>query len=107
MKPAKDKKPLVVGAGELLWDLLPGGKQLGGAPANFAYHAQALGAEALVVSRVGDDAAGREILERFRSLGLRTDCIGTDPLNPTGTVSVALDPLGKPTFTIHNNVAWE
>ncbi len=101
------RKPLVIGVGEVLWDLLPAGKQLGGAPANFAYHAQALGAEALVVSRVGDDALGREILERFRSLGLRTDGIGTDRLNPTGTVSVEIDSSGKPTFTIHERVAWD
>ncbi len=96
-----------LGVGEVLWDLLPGGRQLGGAPANFAYHAHALGAEALVVSRVGNDALGREILERLRSLGLRTDGVTTDLSVPTGTVSVTLDAHGKPTFTIHENVAWD
>lgn len=104
--PAKDR-PLVIGLGEVLWDLLPAGKQLGGAPANFAYHAHALGAEALVVSRVGDDALGRKILDRLRSVGLRTDGITTHPAAPTGTVSVALDGHGTPTFTIHENVAWD
>ena len=91
----------------MLWDLLPTGTQLGGAPANFAYHAHALGAEALVVSRVGNDAPGREILDRLSSLGLRTDGITTDSSAPTGTVTVALDPEGQPTFTIHENVAWD
>ena len=96
-----------IGLGEVLWDLLPAGKQLGGAPANFAYHAHALGAEALVVSRVGNDPLGREILDRLHRLGLRTDGITTDPSAPTGTVSVALDAHGTPTFTIHENVAWD
>lgn len=100
-------RPFILGVGELLWDILPAGKQLGGAPANFAYHAQALGAEALVVSRVGADPLGREILDRFRALGLRTDGITVTSDVPTGTVSVALDELGKPTFTIHENVAWD
>jgi fructokinase len=99
--------PVVIGVGEVLWDLLPAGKQLGGAPANFAYHAHALGAEALVVSRVGNDIPGREILDRLNGLGLRTDGITTDSSAPTGTVSVALDAEGQPTFTIHENVAWD
>jgi fructokinase len=96
-----------IGLGEVLWDLLPAGRQLGGAPANFAYHAHALGAAALAVSRVGNDPLGREILDRLRSLGLRTDGITTDLSAPTGTVSVALDAGGQPTFTIHENVAWD
>ena len=107
LKATTKNKPLVLGVGELLWDLLPSGKQLGGATANFAYHAYALGAEAFTVSRVGRDALGREILERLGSLGLRTDGISTDASAPTGTVDVALDPQGKPTFTIHENVAWD
>lgn len=102
-----NRKMTVIGLGEVLWDLLPGGKQLGGAPANFAYHAHALGAESLMVSRVGNDALGREILERLGGLGLRTDGITTDPAVPTGTVSVVLDSKGQPTFTIHENVAWD
>jgi fructokinase len=109
MKPemASRARPLVIGLGEVLWDLLPAGKQLGGAPANFAYHAHALGAEALVVSRVGSDAPGREILDLLSGLGLRTNGITTDSSAPTGTVSVGLDPEGQPTFTIHENVAWD
>lgn len=78
MKTKNPGKPLVLGVGEVLWDLLPGGKQLGGAPANFAYHAYALGAEALVVSRVGGDPLGGEILSRLQSVALRTDGITND-----------------------------
>jgi fructokinase len=100
-------RPLLIGLGEVLWDLLPAGKQLGGAPANFASHGHALGAEALVVSRIGNDALGREILDRLCALGLRTDGLTTDPAAPTGTVSVALDAQGQPTFTIHENAAWD
>lgn len=93
--------------GEILWDLLPSGKQLGGAPANFAYHAHALGAEARVVSRVGNDALGREILDRLRALSLPTGGVGVDAGAPTGTVSVELASDGQPRFTIHENVAWD
>ncbi len=100
-------KPKLVGIGEVLWDLLPGGRQMGGAPANFAYHAAALGAEARVVSRVGDDEAGRELIRRLEELGVPTDCIETDPVAPTGTVSVEVAADGQPHFTIHENVAWD
>src|SRR5512138_3734899 len=94
----------LVGLGEVLWDLLPGGKQLGGAPANFAYHARALGADARIISRVGGDANGREIMERLEKLGVPTDCVERDPAAPTGTVSVQLAADGQPRFTIHENV---
>lgn len=97
----------VAGIGEVLWDLLPGGKQLGGAPANFACHANALGAEARVVSRVGADELGRELLKRLEALGVLTDCIEEDPSAPTGTVSVAVDAAGQPQFTIHEGAAWD
>jgi fructokinase len=100
-------RKLVLGLGEILWDLLPAGKQLGGAPANFAYHAHALGAEAQIVSRVGNDALGREILEKLRGLGLATDAVTVDPAAPTGTVSVKLSGDGQPQFTIHEQVAWD
>ncbi|MCX7009123.1 MAG: carbohydrate kinase [Kiritimatiellaeota bacterium] len=100
-------KPRVVGIGEILWDLLPSGRQLGGAPANFTYHAHALGAEARVVSRVGDDPLGLEILTRLRGLGLPTDGVGMDAGAPTGTVSVEVQADGQPRFTIHENVAWD
>jgi fructokinase len=97
----------VLAVGEILWDLLPSGKQLGGAVTNFAYHAHALGADALIISRVGNDPLGCEIIDRLRSLGLSTDGISIDPVAPTGTVSVELQPDGQPRFTIHENVAWD
>jgi fructokinase len=102
-----NKCPLVLGLGEVLWDLLPGGKQLGGAPANFAYHAAALGADALIVSRIGQDPLGRETCDYLSQRGLRCDGITTDPSAPTGTVTVALNPQGTPTFTVHEKVAWD
>jgi fructokinase len=97
----------VVGIGEVLWDLLPDGKQLGGAPANFAGHAHALGARAAMVSSVGNDPLGREILDRLAAQGLPIDCVTVDPHAPTGTVSVTLSADGTPSFVIHENVAWD
>jgi len=97
----------LVGLGEILWDLLPEGKQLGGAPANFAYHAQALGGKGVVVSCIGDDELGREITGILTNLGLEQRYIAFDKDHPTGTVTVELDDKGVPNFTIHTNVAWD
>jgi fructokinase len=97
----------IVGIGEVLWDLLLTGPQLGGAPANFAYHAHALGAEAHVITRVGSDDQGREILRRFRDMGLRHSAVQIDERAPTGTATVALSGNGLAHFTIQENVAWD
>lgn len=97
----------VAGIGEVLWDLLPGGKQLGGAPANFAYHAHELGAAATVISRVGRDELGRELVDRLEALGLPSSCIQEDPTAPTSTVSVSLNTAGHPEYVIHESVAWD
>jgi fructokinase len=97
----------IVGIGEVLWDLLLTGPQLGGAPANFAYHAHALGAEAHVIARVGSDGQGREILRRFRDMGLRHSAVQIDERAPTGTATVALSGNGLAQFTIQDNVAWD
>src|SRR5580658_276132 len=97
----------IVGIGEVLWDLLPAGKQLGGAPANFVCHAHALGASARLVSRVGNDALGREIIASFAARGLPTETIAVDAEAPTGSVSVEVGPGGQPRYTIHENVAWD
>ena len=105
--PEPSSRPLVVGIGEVLWDLLPSGKQLGGAPANFAYHAQQLGARGAVVSAVGKDALGDELLARLRELGLDTRHVTADWRRPTGTVSVTLDAAGVPSYVIHEKVAWD
>lgn len=97
----------IVGLGEVLWDLLPGGRQFGGAPANFAYHAAVQGAQAKVVSSVGRDELGEEILHRIDAMGLSRKTVAIDDTHPTGTVSVQLDSQGKPEYIIHTDVAWD
>ncbi len=96
----------VVGLGEVLWDLLPAGKALGGAPCNFAYHAsQAPGCEGWAVSAVGDDALGREILDLMKEKNI--NCIIPVVKNATGTVKVTLDEKGIPEYEICEGVAWD
>jgi fructokinase len=97
----------IIGIGEVLWDLLPAGREMGGAPANFAYHANALGASAQVITRLGTDTDGRELLQRFERIGLPTALVQKDATAPTGTAGVALAAQGVPTFTIQENVAWD
>jgi fructokinase len=101
------KPRTVVGLGELLWDLLPSGKQLGGAPANFAYISSLFGNRSVVASRVGGDALGDEAIDRLATLGLEDGCVQRDQSNATGTVGVEIDNHGQPTFTIFENVAWD
>lgn len=100
-------KKLVVGIGELLWDLLPTGRELGGAPANFAYHVQALGGEGIVVSRVGADEEGKQITDTLQSRSLSCEYITWDQTHPTGTSSVKIDAQGKPSYIIREQVAWD
>lgn len=100
-------KPLVIGIGELLWDLLPEGPQMGGAPANFACHAGALGMSAGVISGVGADEAGAGLLARLEALGVRTEGIAVHADLPTGAVGVAVDEAGQPSYTIHAGTAWD
>jgi len=107
MQNDSDLRPVVVGLGEILWDLFPDGKQLGGAPANFAFHAQCLGASGAVVSAVGDDGLGCEILARLDAMGLDRSRVAVEDRRPTGTVTVALDDGGKPHYTINEQVAWD
>ncbi|MFZ0736840.1 MAG: carbohydrate kinase [Candidatus Acidiferrales bacterium] len=97
----------VVGLGEVLWDLLPGGKQLGGAPANFAYITNLLGDAGIVASRLGRDDLGREAAQRIEQLGLLTSHLQTDFEHPTGTVKIEVDPEGQPKFEITESVAWD
>lgn len=96
---------IVVGMGEALWDVLPEGKKIGGAPANFAYHVSQFGLPSCVVSAVGADALGREIVENFTSKGL-THLLPEVPY-PTGTVQVEIDQAGIPQYDIRENVAWD
>ncbi len=97
----------IVGLGEVLWDLLQGGKQLGGAPANFAYQAAALGDRGIVASRIGTDPSGDEICTHLTALGLTTRYLQRDPTRPTGAVHVQVDADGQPDFTIIEDVAWD
>jgi len=101
------KQRTVVGLGELLWDLLPSGKQLGGAPANFAYISSLFGNRGVVASRVGGDALGDAAVDRLATLNLEDHCVQRDESHATGTVGVEIDDHGQPTFTIFENVAWD
>ncbi len=96
---------IVVGMGEALWDVLPEGKKIGGAPANFAYHVSQFGLPSCVVSAIGDDALGKEIIENFTSKGL--DQLIAEVPYPTGTVQVEIDQIGIPLYDIKENVAWD
>lgn len=96
---------IVVGMGEALWDVLPEGKKIGGAPANFAYHVSQFGLPSRVVSAVGSDPLGREIVENFTSKGL--NYLIEEVPYPTGTVQVEIDPAGVPQYDIKENVAWD
>jgi len=97
----------IVAIGEVLWDLLPTGKKVGGAPGNFAYHARQLGADAQMISRVGNDDLGHELLDFYRSRGLPVDFIAMDEKYPTGAVDVVVDSNGQPHYTFRDDVAWD
>ncbi len=98
-------KDIIVGMGEALWDVLPEGKKIGGAPANFAYHVSQFGFNSRVVSAVGDDANGNEILDVFAQKKLSAQ-IAKVPY-ATGTVQVTLDAVGIPQYEIKEGVAWD
>lgn len=98
-------KQIVVGLGEALWDCLPNGCKLGGAPANFAYHASQFGFEAYAISAVGNDALGDRTLAELKKRHL--NCIIPRVGFPTGTVQVQLDAEGVPTYDIKQDVAWD
>lgn len=99
------KRTYVVGIGEALWDILPEGRKIGGAPANFAYHVSQFGLDSLAVSAVGDDRLGNEIMENFLNKGL--NILIEKVAYPTGTVQVELDTEGIPCYDIKENVAWD
>ncbi len=99
------KDSIVVGMGEALWDVLPDGKKIGGAPANFAYHCGQFGINSIAVSAIGDDKLGQELSEQFDGKKLKYN-LSTVPY-PTGTVQVELDDEGVPQYEIKENVAWD
>lgn len=100
-----NKNKVVVGMGEALWDVLPEGKKIGGAPANFAYHVSQFGLRSRAVSAIGDDALGAELIDNFKRKDI-SYLIDTVPY-PTGTVQVEIDQAGIPQYEIKENVAWD
>ena len=98
-------KQLIVGLGEALWDCLPEGRKLGGAPANFAYHTGQFGYDSLAISAVGNDVLGKETLDEFGKKGVKYLMPEVD--YQTGTVQVELDSEGIPTYDIKEGVAWD
>ena len=101
-----DSPPLIVGLGEALYDLLPTGPALGGAPLNAAVQSHQLGNRAVVASRIGGDALGQALLHDLTTRGMGTAFIQRDPDAPTGTVEVILR-NGEPEYDIVRNVAWD
>lgn len=100
-------KPLILSFGEVLWDIFPDGAKLGGAPFNFAYRAQNLGAESRLISRIGQDEDGDRILARMKSLAMSQEGIQRDPLRPTGLVDILVDAAGNPDFSIRPDAAYD
>lgn len=100
-------KDLVVSVGEIVWDQFPGGRVLGGAPLNVAYHLQARGLPVLVASRIGDDDLGRQTLQKIKEIGLAADAIQIDATRPTGRVLVTVDNNNEPHFDIEKPAAWD
>jgi len=104
---SKAVQPEVICFGEILWDLLPGGRSLGGAPANAAFHFGQLDVLTVLASAVGCDAEGDALLARARQLGLATRFIDRVSTRATGSVRVELDSAGQPRYHIATNVAWD
>ncbi len=100
-------RPIMIGAGELLWDCFPDGRRPGGAPANVAFHAEQLGLNGIVYSRVGQDAPGDDLLAFLDQHGLSTRYVQRDADHETGRVTVDLTNQEHPAFTIHENAAWD
>ena len=100
-------RPIVIGLGELLWDVFHDSRRPGGAPANVAFQAQQLGCRGLVASRVGQDTLGDELRAYLVERGLDTDLVQSDADHPTGRVTVDVSDPHHPQYTIHENVAWD
>lgn len=100
-------QPIAVGLGELLWDMLPEGRQIGGAPFNFARHCNQLGLEGFPVSQIGIDELGNETVSLLKDWGITPDFVYRDPQHETGTVNIRLDNQGKPNYEIRDDAAWD
>ncbi len=105
--PTHEFKPRVVGIGEVLWDVFPDNRRVGGAPLNFAYFCRCLGAHSAVISRVGNDQDGRELIEAIARLGVDTSLVQVDPEKPTGMVRVHVGSDGVPHFECQPDAAWD
>jgi fructokinase len=101
------KKFTVVGLGEVLWDIFPEGKQLGGAPANFAHITNLLGDHGIVASRIGNDIPGKRAVDKLSRIGLDITFLQFDFALPTGTVQVSVNKEGEPNYKIADPVAWD
>ena len=97
----------ILAFGETLWDLLPSGPVLGGAPCNFAYRVNSLGDRGILVTRLGRDELGQRAFQRLQELGMDTSFVQWDDEHPTGTVPVTIDANGVPDFTITPDVAFD
>ncbi len=95
----------IVGIGEALWDELPDGRKIGGAPANFAYHISQFGLDSRIVTALGDDTLAEELIEEYNKIELKYLIDRVD--FPTGTVGVTIDDDGVPLYDIRKNVAWD
>jgi len=100
-------RPVVVGLGEVLWDVYPDAAHFGGAPANFACHAASLGAESWLASAVGVDELGESALDTLGQHGVESTCVARDPAHPTGRVNVTLDSLGRASYEFAESTAWD
>lgn len=101
-----NNRPTIVALGEVLWDMLPGGKKIGGAPLNFACHATQLGCKGVMVSCIGKDALGDELLEGIAHIGVELSFVQRSD-RPTSKVDVVVDSQGKPQYIINEGVAWD
>jgi fructokinase len=100
-------RPVIVGLGEVLWDVYPDAARFGGAPANFASHAASLDAESWLASSVGVDELGDRVLDTLRQHGVESACVARDAKHPTGRVDVTLDSLGRASYEFADNTAWD
>ncbi|HEY1953202.1 MAG TPA: PfkB family carbohydrate kinase [Gemmatimonadaceae bacterium] len=100
-------RPVIVGLGEVLWDVYPGAARFGGAPANFACHAASFDAESWLASAVGVDEMGDRALDSLRQHGVESGCVARDPEHPTGRVDVSLDSLGRGAYEFADDSAWD
>lgn len=101
------QRPVLAAIGEVLWDVYPDAARFGGAPANFACHAAALGADAVLISAVGVDELGDRALETLSRHGVDSNCVARDRHHPTGQVNVTLDPTGRANYKFAEDSAWD